>query len=192
MYRVQAIILYRQIIRDNQIRTVLFSQDFWKITTWEKWHHWGDIWSNIEALIERAQWQNQLKKIDIIHIPSLSGWSYEEVAEYLHLFQILYSALPDGVEHLWLYRDIYFFINNIDSVVWKVYFITYMQARIMKNLWYLNKSYYSSSSLLSEFYRLTLSWSMKSMLSEKTLSHDEYAIVRSSILDARHTYSYRN
>ena len=192
MYRVQAIILYRQIIRDNQIRTILFSQDFGKITVWEKWHQGGDIGSSIEALIERTHWQNQLKKIDILRIPSLSGCSYEEISEYLHLFQILYTALPDGVEHLSIYRDIFYFINTIDSIVWKVYSIVYMQARLMKNLGYLDSTHYKVSRDLLEFYTSTLSWSMKSMLWEITLASSDYAIIRSSILDARHTYSYRN
>ena len=192
MYRVQAIILYRQIIRDNQVRTVLFSHDFWKITAWEKWHQWWDIWSTVEVLIERASWQNQLKKIDIQKTPSHSGWSYEELSEYLYLFQMLYMSLPDWVEHLGLYKDLICFLHSIDSIVWKVYFITCMQARIMKNLGYLDNSYYSKNPILLKFYKDTLSWSMKSMLWENTLSSVEYILIRSSILEARHTYNYRN
>lgn len=192
MYRVQAIILYRQTIRDNQSRTILFSQDFWKITTWEKWNQGWDIWSTIEALIERIRWQNHLKKIEILNVPSLSGWSYEEVAEYLYIFQMLYSALPDWVEHLWLYRDIHYFTSMVNSLVGKVCFITYLQARIMKKLGYLDTSRYSKNILLSEFYTSTLSWSMKSMLLEWSIPPLEYSIIRSSILDARHSYSYRN
>lgn len=192
MYRVQAIILYRQIIRDNQVRTVLFSHDFWKITVWEKWHQWWDIWSTVEALIERVSWQNQLKKIDIQRTPSLSGWSYEELAEYLYIFQILYITLPDWVEHLTLYKDLLYFLHTIDSLVWKVYLVTYMQARIMKNLWYLDSSYYWANPILAGFYKHILSWSMKSMLYENHIPKSEYNIIRSSILEARHTYTHRN
>ncbi len=62
----------------------------------------------------------------------------------------------------------------------------------MKNLGYLDSCHYTKNTILSEFYRSTLSWSMKSMLWEVALPFADYTIVRSSILDARHTYSYRN
>jgi hypothetical protein len=70
----------------------------------------------VEVLIERKAGQNQLKKIDTSHILSLSGWTYEETLGYLELLHMLYSALPDGSEQRDIYRDMLFFIRNIDKI----------------------------------------------------------------------------
>jgi recombinational DNA repair protein (RecF pathway) len=95
VYRVNAIILYRQPIRDNHIRTVLFSEEFGRITAWEKRQEIGDIGNMVEVLIERIAGQNQIKKLDIRHALSTDSWSYKELIEYLKLLHILYEALPE-------------------------------------------------------------------------------------------------
>jgi UDP-N-acetylglucosamine transferase subunit ALG13 len=53
VYRAQAIILYKQILRDHQVRIVLFSEEYGKITAWAKSSDGGDIGSIAEILIER-------------------------------------------------------------------------------------------------------------------------------------------
>lgn len=192
MYRVNAIILYRQAIRDNHIRTVLFSEEFGKITAWEKRQEIWDIGNRVEVLIDRIGWQNQIKKLDITNILSLDTWSYDEVIEYLILLQILYEALPEWGEQRYLYRDMREFLDVINTNVWKVCILYIMQARILKRLGYLSKSYYEWTSHLMNLYESMTQVSMKSMLHK--IESDSLSLwpIKKSILEARHTYTHRN
>ncbi len=191
MYRIQAIILYRQIIRDSQIRIVLFSEEYGKITAWEKSQSSWDIGSRVEVLIERKNGQNQIKRLDVLSMPSLDSWSYESVIEYLYLLQILYDTLPEWAEQRSTYRDISECIRSIDTLVWKVGILLSMQVRVLKNMWYLNISFFSWFPNLWEWYTTIHSISMKSMLSDTTLCDTYRESIRTGILEARHTYSHR-
>lgn len=191
MYRIQAIILYKQIIRDDQIRIILFSEEYGKITAWEKWNSWWDIGSRVEVLIDRKDGQNKIKKLDILSLPSLDSWSYESVLEYLYLMQILYDTLPEWAEQRGTYRDVSECICSIDALVWKVGILLSMQVRVLKNMWYLNISFFSWFQTLSEWYKTIHSISMKSMLSDTTLCDTHRDAIKTAILEARHTYSHR-
>jgi recombinational DNA repair protein (RecF pathway) len=193
VYRVQAIILYKQIIRDNQIRIILFSAEYGKITTWWKWWDNVDIGSIVEVLIERKNGQNILKKIDTSLCSGVSWWNYEEILGYLEVLSTLYEALPDGSEHRRLYQDTISFIREIQNTkVWKVWLLILMQARIMKILGYLSPAIYSMNTELNIIYSDYLSGSMKSMLSGLAISTWNYTHIKNSVLEARHHYSYRN
>lgn len=192
MYRIQAIILYRQKIRDERVRTVLFCEEYGKITAWEKGKELGDIGNIVEVLIERKAWQNHIKNLHVLSLPGLDGWQYEEVIEYLHLLHILYECLPEWSENRWLYNSLVQFIKWIEWKVGKVWFINLMQSKILKILWYLNPRFYESSDSLRSLYSIIHTCSMKSMFSEVCISQEDSTHVKMSILDARHSYSYRH
>lgn len=189
MYRTKAIILYRQAIRDNQIRTILFSEDYGKITAWEKNTSIWDIWNIVEILLERKNSQNLIKKISLIHSMNTDLWKYDEVIEYLNTLQILYHTLPEWVEQRSLYKDIIFIINSVSLVVWKVWILLLSQARILSKMWYLqeNNKLTIEWNLLTEIIK---SISMESMFYKKILADTDISILHTLILKSKHQYLY--
>jgi hypothetical protein len=191
VYRVKAIILYRQTIRDNKVRTILFSEEFGKITTWEKSSYWSDVGSIVEVIIDRKNGQNLIIRLTPISFFNTDNSSYEELIEYLNLLNILYETLPEWSENRKLYEDICFYAEKMNTWVWKVCLSIIMQARILKIWWYLNSQIFERNSVLRYFYDTLDTISMKSMLWEIPKITSEIGFIRDGILEARHTYSYR-
>lgn len=192
MYRTQSIILQKQIIRDNKIRISLFSKEFWKVSAWWTSAEFGDIGSIVEVLIDRKNWQNHIKKMEVIEHPSLFWWSYEHIFAYLELIAILYTSLPDGVDQWNLYWEIASFLKTLNKDIGKVWNIIIMQARVLKYLWYLNPERYHINTIYKNLYLHAFSSSMKSMFIYLSENNIDPLFIKETILEARHTYSYKN
>lgn len=188
MYRLQGLILYKQIIRDNHIRHIIFTQEYGKITAWEKWVSKTDIGSLVEILIERKNGQNTIKKIALIKNIPFYTWSYEAILEYLFLLKILHQTLPDGVEQKNIYDIILAFTRKFEWV-WNVWIILITQFICLKILWFISHETIDTFpwSILESVIHAK---SMKSMPLELSLTDTEKKQLKLIIQEAIHSYSF--
>ncbi len=188
MYRLQGLILYKQIIRDNHIRNVIFTQEYGKITAWEKWVSKSDIGSIVELMIERRNGQNTIKKISLIKNIPFYTWSYEAILEYLCLLKILYQTLPEWVEQRNIY-DITLAFTKKFEWVWNVWIILIAQFISLKILGYISHES-PNMPIWINLQSIINAKSMKSIPFESYLWDDEKRALKIIIQQAIHSYSF--
>ena len=97
MYTFDAIILEKQIIREKNIRIIVLSKDYGKITLWYKKQLTGiDIGDIARVVVKRNNSVNTLKSIDgklhLIH----KNWTYETLVAFLGILKILKNCTADS------------------------------------------------------------------------------------------------
>lgn len=187
MFRVHAIIIHKQKIRDGQIRVVLFTKEFGKITTWYKKQTCPWIGSVNEIHIERNGWQNHIKNIETIHTISWERWKYEEVMEFLRILQTLYELLPDSSEHITIYEDMekmLFFIEESNSKVQTLFFT---HIRILKKLWSLKEDMFTGENILRYIYIHVDKKSMESILRSNTINIWHIHTLKKAVEESRYS-----
>jgi len=95
MFRSKGIVLNIQKIRDNQIRIVLFTREYGKITCWSKKQISADIGCIISIFIERKGNQNLLKTHETLASAGDMFQKYDEVICFLQLLDSLNLMLPE-------------------------------------------------------------------------------------------------
>lgn len=106
MYKSQGVILYIQKIRDSQIRMVIFTEEFGKITCWSKKLVHTDVGNIVSLLIERKGSINSIKSIDTIASLGNIFTNYTEVLSFLSILETLYTLLPESLEQRSIYDDL--------------------------------------------------------------------------------------
>jgi hypothetical protein len=121
----------------------------------------------------------------------VDGWSYEDVVEYLYMIKILYMTLPEWSEQRNIYDDVSMAIMTLKSWVWKVWIIVYLQARILKILWYLSQE---DASLLwkSDIIDSLNRRSIKGMLSTLSFTPEDVKSLKMQILRTEHAYLFNS
>ena len=66
MYSLRAIVLAKQVIRDSQIRILLFTLEYGKITVWGKKGMNADIGTLVEVLIDRKKQENSITGMTLL------------------------------------------------------------------------------------------------------------------------------
>jgi recombinational DNA repair protein (RecF pathway) len=192
VYTIKTILLARQIVRDKQIRTTLFTREYGRITAWEKKATWWDIGSLVEMTIDRTHGKNTVTKLSPLNVTDTTDWCYRDVIEFLSLFQIVKMCIPEWVEH----HDIF---SDLTSLIWhlsqrgewdtsRASVFLLIQTRILKKLGTLTDTYYQGSRLRyiydqiaeKDITHILLSW---------PLSEEEQRSLHTSIREALHTYS---
>ena len=200
MYTLRAILLSKQTIRDNQIRVVLFTQEYWKITAWsKKSYSLSDIWDVAEILIERKKQENIIHNVTPIFIPKNDGWNYRVTIEYLTLFHMLKESLPEWVEHREIFNDTKETIEYLSKVEHDtilnnsqlVQLFILMKARLLKKQWYLREELFSSSYSLPIIYSRLDTASMKSMIYSKEINQPLLWEIEYAVHEWIHTYKNR-
>lgn len=151
MFRARALVLNIQKIRDQQVRIILFSYEFGKIHCWIKKDPWVDIGNLVSVVLERKWNENHTKSIEVT--ASIEDYlkTYDEVTSYLYFIQKLNKILPEWVEQKNIYTDIeriFSILSTKKPWVWIIQLIILLNIRILKMLWYLDKSLFIHSSVL--------------------------------------------
>ncbi len=163
MYRTQWVILYKQKIRDNQNRIIIFTREFWKVTCWSKKTIQSDIGSIASILIDRKNGMNMLHSIETISSLESIFSTYDEIITFLSVITSLYTLLPESMEHRSIYddmiRSIEVFTRTIwdhshteEVRVWIIQFFILLHIRILKKLWFLRDELFHISDVLRYIY----------------------------------------
>lgn len=199
MYSLRAIILAKQVIRDNQIRILMFTLEYGKITVWGKKGTYADIWTMVEVLIERKKQENTISGMTLLSVPKNDDWDYRATIEYLSLFKLIKECLPEWYEQKVLYKDLVELIEYLSknsskwetSNVWIIQLFILMKARVLKKLWFLNEWFFKNSRNLTVIYDRLEVASMKSMISARLLEWNTISQIDLAIQDGIHTYQHR-
>lgn len=200
MYVLHAILLSKQTIRDNQIRVVLFTREFWKITAWaKKAYVSSDIWVIVEALIERKKQENIIHKLHPLSIPKNDGWDYRATIEFLTLFHLIKEILPEWLEQKSIFEDtaeVLQHLSNIQMNWWMnnktlVQLFILMKARLMKKQWFLKQELFSWSPTLPAIYQRLDIASMKSMISSKYIQDSCLCTIENAVHEWIHSIKNR-
>lgn len=185
MFRCKSIVIYSQRIRDNQARLVLFTEEFWKITTWYKKKDIPEAGTIIEALIERKWDINNLLRIDLTVLCREDGWTYEQVFYLLSLLESLYRWLPEWVSHKWVFEDTEMCLRYLIQNEEKSQLMILTHTRIMKSLWYLKDILYREDPLLSYIYTHIDTKPLSALIQSKKLGQTNLEVIRRSLEEAR-------
>lgn len=188
MFQTPAIVLHTQQIRDQQARVILFTRDFWKITTWYKKRSLPDTGSTVAASIERKWWENILSGYDMTKALLLDTLSYEKILAFLDLLKHLYTLLPEGMVQLWIYEDIDLLIEKwLHAVSEDALLLS--QFRMIKKLGYIWEDTIWSDDISIYIHKNISMKSMESILSTKPLSESTKLSLKKSLLQAQALYS---
>ncbi|MBP6981860.1 recombination protein O N-terminal domain-containing protein [Candidatus Gracilibacteria bacterium] len=187
MFRVKAIIIHKQKIRDGQIRVVIFTKEFGKITAWHKKQICPGIGSMNEIHIERNGGQNHIKNIETIQSISGETWKYEEVIEFLRILQTLYELLPDSSEHITIYEDIEKMLFFIQEANLKIQTLFLTHIRILKKLGSLKEEIFSEVDILRYIYINIDKKSMESILGSNTIDEMHINILKKAVEESRYS-----
>lgn len=191
MFRTHAIILSTQKIRDQFTRVILFTKEYWKINSWHKKGILPDITSLCEIQIERENGFNIIKNIEKIRrIWDFHISTYDNIHEFLTIFHILTTLLPDSSEHRSIFDDIENIItlNSIEAKPSEFY--TMIQARILKKLWYLDDARFEETPLHRYIYDHLEIASISAISHSKPIPVDILQGIRLSILESEHRITY--
>lgn len=188
MFQTPAIVLHTQRIRDQQARVILFTREFWRITTWHKKRSLPDTGSSIVASIERNWWENILSSYDTMKTLLLDTLSYERIVSFLALLKDLYTLLPEGMIQLWIYEDIDLLIKKWLHTVSDDGLLL-SQFRMIKKLGYIweDSSWWDEVSVY--IHKNISMKSMESILSTKPLSDNTRISLKKSLLQSQALYS---
>ena len=189
VFRTDAIILYKQKIRDTQTRVVLFTYDFGKITVWYKKSVCPDIGTIIEAHIERKWSINHLISYDTSGFWEQESPCYEETIHILHIFHTLYDTLPDGVSHTHIFEDLRYLLTHFASLGHRYQSLLLFHSRILKQLGYMKESLFSLDTITRYVYKNIDTSSMKSITSSMKLEITHIECLQIAILEAKNTYA---
>lgn len=199
MYTLQAIVLSKQYIRDNQIRIILLTEEYGKITAWtKKQYALSDIWVMTEITIERKKQENIIHNITPLRIPKNEWWNYATTFEYLSLFQIIKESLPEWMWQKEIFYDIKETVtylsdseSSLDNKKSLFQLFILLKARFLKRQWFLREELFTNSSILSLIFKRLDIVSMKSMINSKEIQWTELKEIEYAVSEWIHTYKNR-
>jgi recombinational DNA repair protein (RecF pathway) len=190
MFRCKSVIIHSQRIRDNQSRIILFTGEFWKVTTWYKKKDIPESGSIVEAFIERKGDINTLIRIENTLISREENWSYQEVFSLLSLLKTLYHWLPEWLAQKGIFEDIEVCFSTLPLCHEREQFLLLIHARTMKILWYLKEDFYKNSPLTSYIYKKIDTCAVRSLRESKIIEYQERALIQRSIEEAHQTMTH--
>ncbi len=197
MYRAQWILLYKQKIRDNQIRIILFTREFGKVTCWSKKPIQSDIGNIVSLMIDRKNGMNLIHSIDTTHSIDDIFSTYEEIMTFLSVVHSLYILLPESMEHRSIYDDIVRSLEvwkrewSLENIrVWIVQFFILIHIRILKKLWFLRSELFHISEVLGYIYAQIDQKNIYQISASKILPDISLSKLREIILHTHHSLHY--
>ena len=106
MFKTESIILSVDTIRDSNIRVVLLTKEYGKISVWYKKkqfpHDMGDI---IFTTIDRQGSLNLLKYTESMMSPREEQWSYQKIRIFLESIALIHALAPEMAPYMNIFRD---------------------------------------------------------------------------------------
>ena len=140
MFKIEAIILKVERIRDTKIRLILFTREYWKVSCWynkKNFSFW--IWDSITCYLERKGGNNFLKNVDWKISAPLENWKYSTVISFMEIISIFMKFMPDWAINEWAFDDYMSLLYGLK--IWMIiegHHYSLYQFRLLKSLGSLN------------------------------------------------------
>ncbi len=181
MFKTSSIILRIERIRDSKTRVIFFSREYGRITCWynKKWFSW-DIGDICDAYIDRYQWENQLKNIDIKDRINIR-WQYASIIAFLEIIKTILLLLPEANPHMNIFDDYVFLIRKMRSSPEDMTHSHYIlfQLRTLKHLGHIDGRLFAINPRLMYIDRNITSTPIKTILESKPLTTEENLFISS-------------
>lgn len=152
MYKFDAIILEKNILREKHIRIVVLSRDYGKITVWSKKPINGvDIWDIAQLVVKRDNNINTLKSISSKHYIINKSWNFESIYTFLTLIKTLSFCTAESEIASHIFDDYKTTISTLDSI--QIDHCLLLHMRIFHYLWSLNSAFFEKDPILYYMYQ---------------------------------------
>jgi hypothetical protein len=106
VFKTEAIILSIDTIRDNNIRIVVLTKEYGKISCWYKKKQFShDIGDIVFLIIERTAGTNTVKYTENIMSPREESWNYAKITTFLESLALMHTLLPEMSPYLSVFQD---------------------------------------------------------------------------------------
>lgn len=182
MYTFDAIILEKNILREKQIRIVVLTKEYGKITLWHKKHITGvDIGDIARVVVRRENSMNYIKSIDtklyLIH----KKWNYNSLFSFLSLIKTLRFCVASEESSSQIFSD-YERVLRIMGDSISLDCCQLLQMRIFKHLGSLNPDFFQEDAVLRYMYQKITETPLERILKAQPLqSHHKEIIEKSNL-----------
>lgn len=183
MYTFDAIILDIFHIQDKKYRLILFSREFGRISAW--WYKslsGVDIGDIAQIVIERKETINRIKSIHTRHFLIQKEWTYESLFQFLHTLSVLKNCIHDGESYPRIFDDYAHIVKTLSCLSQNQCLL--FEMRILRQLGYLDPSFYQHDSILAYIYQNINSSPLQKILQAKPLKAEHAHIIHTSHLHA--------
>lgn len=188
MYTFDAVILEKTIVREKNIRLVVLSKDYWKITIWYKKQLTGVDLGDIARIIVKREWSiNIAKTIETKYYLMAKKWNFETLFAFLSLLKTIKVCTADEDSAEKIYTDyeksLKFFSENfsIDSIL-------LLEMRLFKHLGSLNPDFFQSDAVLEYIYNKISTTPLEKILKSQKLQNKHQEIIKKSNLFSLSTF----
>jgi hypothetical protein len=176
----EAIILRTQKIRDTQIRVLVFTREYGRISCWFKKrefpHDIGDI---VSVNIDRIGKENMLKKVECRKTIHGNSWQYTTIIPFLEILRIFYELLPDSVPHTAIFDDYLWLVDRLRSGdALSLFHYILFQFRILKILGYIDHSGLQGDPRMSYIHDNITTVSIRKLLETTSLRPGERELLQ--------------
>lgn len=187
MFRTEAIILKKTLIRSDRMLVVLLTREFGKIHVWYRRTaaNIGDTGSLMDGFLYRRD------GVTFLHNPCIRmslvplDHTYSELFLVLELSRVLNMILPEGMENTRIFDDYKMVYSAMQSTEGCRKGAILFLFRLLKILWILNPTPFSQTGL-SAFYTHIDRVDMTHILTSEKVSSEQLLLIE------RHTFSSLN
>lgn len=182
MYTFDAIILEKHILSEKNIRIVVLTQDYGKITLWHKKPITGvDIGDIARVVIRREQSVNRIKSIESrLHLIQ-KKWTYSTLFAFLEVIKTLKLCTADQDAAPQIFADYQKTLLTMGDCI-SCDHCQLLQMRIFKHLGSLNPDFFSGDVILEYMYRHIAHTPLERILQSQSLkAHHADAITRANL-----------
>ncbi|MBB1554135.1 hypothetical protein HG442_001845 [Candidatus Gracilibacteria bacterium] len=188
MYTFDAIILEKNILREKQIRIVVLTKEYGKITLWHKKQITGvDIGDIARVVVRRENSMNYIKSIDtklyLIH----KNWNYNSLFSFLSLIKTLRFCVASEESSSQIFSD-YECVLRITGDSISLDCCQLLQMRIFKHLGSLNPDFFQEDAILRYMYQKITETPLDRILKAQPLQSHHKEIIEKSNLFSLSTF----
>lgn len=154
MYRIQALILNIQQIRDSQTRIILLSEEYGKISVW--WYKKNisgiDLGDIVEVIVSRSSSKNIIHEIRTQYSAWNKSWNYATIHSFLDTLKIISSITVEWMEYRWIYQDAKELIQSIQTKDLSLSHYVIFQMRMLKRIGSMDSQGFTDEPILHYIY----------------------------------------
>jgi len=185
MYTLDAIILDIQSIRDKQVRLVLFTREYGKISAWIYKNISGvDIGDIAHVVIERRESINRIRHIESRYFIGKKRWTYAPLISFLEILKTLYHHTSDEDIHMHIFDDYLVLLQDVTACTEEDHSLL-VQTRFLKMLGSLDPQFFHASRVLQYIYNTISTTPLERILASRALHEEEKKILRAAHLHAQ-------
>lgn len=188
MYTFDVIILEKNIIREKNIRIVVLSKDFGKITLWYKKQLTGvDIGDIARVVVKRENSLNIAKSIETRHYLMSKKWNFETLFAFLSLLKTIKICTADEDVVPQIFSDYEKSLKNF-SEDFSLDAILLFEMRLFKHLGSLNPDFFKGDQVLHYIYEKISLTPLEKILKSQKLQEKHKKIIEKSNLFSLSTF----